>query len=332
MTERGFFSGQRVLVAGGTGLIGTPLVQQLVDQGAYVRIASLDHPNCAHPQAEFRQVDLTWLDHCLNVCADMDYVFNLLCIKGSPAMVQAKPASMLVPMLLFNTNLLEAARRQKVRGYLFTSSVAVYPPAEIFHEDDAWQGLPSPKDLAGGWAKLTGELQARTYAQEYGWKEICVVRPGNVYGPYDNFSPDTALVVPGLIQRALAAERELVIWGDGTAQRDFAYSADIATGMLQVMANNPGPERPINLASGQTTTIRTLAETILVCLGKDLKLVWDKTQPGGDRKRIPDISRARQLGFVPRTTLVEGITTTIGWYLANRAQAGERYNIFASQS
>jgi GDP-L-fucose synthase len=201
-----FFSGKTVLVTGGTGLIGRPLVELLIAAGAHVRIASLDNPARAPQGTDFRRVDLREFGECLRVAEDCQIVFQLAGVKGSPAMTARRPASFFVPTVTFNTNMMEAARRQGVERYLFTSSIGVYAPAEVFHEDDVWKTFPSPNDRFAGWAKRMGELQAEAYRIEYGWDKISIVRPANVYGPYDNFDPANAMVIPSLIHRAVSGE------------------------------------------------------------------------------------------------------------------------------
>lgn len=213
------FKGKQVLVAGGTGLIGIPLVKMLVDQGARVRIVSLDDSVRAHPAAEFLRLDLRSPENCRQACAGMQYVFNLLCVKGSPAATTTRPASVFVPMLLFNTNLMDAAYQCGAEGYLFASSIAVYAPAEIFFEDDVWKTFPSPNDRFAGWAKRMGELQADAFKTEYNWNNTIIVRAANVYGPYDNFDSVNAMVVPSLIKRAVTRDNPMVVWGDGSAER-----------------------------------------------------------------------------------------------------------------
>ena len=181
------YKGKRILVTGGTGLIGVPLVKMLVEEGAEVRVASLDDPSRAHPDAEFMHINLMNFDNCLKACNGMDYVLQLAGVKGSPAMTSKKPASFFVPTITFNTNMMETARQCGVKRYLFTSSIGVYSPAEVFYEDDVWKTFPSEKDRFAGWAKRIGELQAEAYVTEYGWDNIAIVRPANVYGPYDIF-------------------------------------------------------------------------------------------------------------------------------------------------
>lgn len=327
-----FYKGKKVLVTGGTGLIGLPLVKMLIISGAEVTIVSLDPSRRAPHGARFVRADLRELQSCMKVCKGKDIVFHLAGIKGSPVMANQRPASFFVPIIMLNTNILEAARRCGVSRFLYTSTIGVYAPAQVFHEDDVWKTFPSPNDRFAGWAKRMGELQAEAYKTEYGWDTISIVRPANVYGPYDNFGPQTAMVIPSLIRRAMDGENPLVVWGDGTPIRDFIYSEDVARGMM--LAVEKGINVPINLGSGVGVTIKEIAEIIAVSVpGSHIKIVWDTTKPKGDAKRLMDMSRAKKLlGFSPKVTLKKGIKETIGWYKENRQSADKRYNVFHETS
>lgn len=324
-----FFSQRRVLVTGGTGLIGRPLVEMLIAAGARVQVASLDEPSRAPNGADFRRADLREFSQCLAICEDIDFVFHLAGVKGSPAMTARRPASFFVPTITFNTNMMEAARRQGVERYLFTSSIGVYAPAEIFREDDVWKTFPSPNDRFAGWAKRMGELQAEAYRIEYGWDKMSIVRPANVYGPFDNFDPENAMVIPALVHRALSGVNPLVVWGDGSAVRDFIHARDVARGMMLVMEKQYS--QPINLGSGTGVTIREVAE--IVCRNVPrLGLVWDTSKPSGDARRLMDTRRAESIGFRPCIGIADGIAETIAWYRDNGASAGKRYNAFTEQA
>ena len=159
------------MVAGGSGLIGRQLVGLLNERGAKVHVVSLDDDRLAPPECQFLKMDLTEKANCLAACKDIEVVFNLLCAKGSPQMSKMQPASFFVPIIQLSINLMEAARICGVERYLFASSLAVYPPAEIFHEDDVWLGDPSPNDRFAGWAKRMGELQAEAYAIVRGFRK-----------------------------------------------------------------------------------------------------------------------------------------------------------------
>ncbi len=318
-----FFKNKNVLIAGGTGMVGIQLAKLLDEQDANLRIASMDDKSRAHPKADFHKVDLTDYDNCLKVCRDMDYVFNLLCAKGSPDTVKKYPATLMRPMILFNTNLFDAAREAKVGGFLYTSSVGVYYPASIYHEDDTECTPPPPVDFAGR-AKLFSEWYATALRNEHDWN-ITIVRPANIYGPYDNFDSVNAMVVPSLIKRALT-ENPLTVWGDGSPIRDFIHAKDVARGMLFMAEKKPN--KPVNLGSGVGVSIRELVETIAFNIEPAPKVVWDTSKPNGDAQRILDTSRAQRLGFGPIISLRQGIRETIEWYKENKNMTENRYDIF----
>lgn len=322
------FKGKNILVTGGTGLIGRPLVEILIEGGANVRIASLDDPSRAHPRAEYYRVDLMEFSNCLKVCQGMEHVFHLAGIKGSPDIVSKKTATIFVSFLRFNTNMMEAARQSGVERYLFTSTIGVYSPAEVFYEDDVWKTFPSKNDWFGGWAKRMGELQADAYKAEYGWDKIAIVRPANVYGPYDNFDPENAMVIPSLIKRALDGENPLVVWGDGSPVRDFIHAKDVARGML--LAIEKGTGQAINLGTGTGVSIKEIVDIIVRNMKVKPRIVWDTSKPSGDKKRVMDISRATAIGFQPMINIEEGIKDAMGWYRENKDIVNKRFNVFTT--
>ena len=320
----GFYQGKKVLITGGTGMIGQPLSSSLVRLGADVTIASLDDSSRAPEGTKHLRLDLRDFNNCLSVTKGIDIVFHLAGVKGSPKMTMERPASFMVPTLQFSLNMMEASRRQGVERYLFTSSVGVYEPAEVFEEDSVWKSFPSPNDRFAGWAKRICELQAEAYKIEYGWNNISVVRPANVYGPFDNFDPKNAMVIPSLIYRAINEDGPLTVWGDGSPIRDFIFSSDVARGML--LAVEEGINEPINLGSGGGVSIKEIAETISSITCKEV--IWDSTKPMGDAKRIMEMTRAKSYGFECKVSLLDGISQTIDWYQSNSLQGEGRYNAF----
>lgn len=318
------FRGKRVLVTGGSGMIGRSLVKMLLDRGAKITIADLTIPSDLPDGVSFKRADLRYFDQCQKlVLAEADYVFNLVGVKGSPKMCAEQPADFMVPMLQFNTNMMEAARFAKVKWYLYTSSVGVYQPAPLLKEDDVWTTFPSPNDRFAGWAKRIGELQAEAYSIQYDWNKASIVRPANVYGRYDNFDPANAMVIPSLIRKAYENDI-LEVWGDGSPIRDFIHADDVARGMIFVVENKI--TEPINLGSGNGIAIKTIAETISNKFNKPIKWLTDK--PSGDLKRIFDMSRAISYGFTNKISIEDGISDTIEWFLENKKNIDKRYNVF----
>lgn len=319
-----FYKNKKVLVTGGTGLIGRPLVEMLWDVGAIVKVVSIDKPITLPSGCAFIRRDLRNFEFCKEVCQDQDIVFQLAGIKGSPVATKTKPASFFVPTLQFSVNMMEAARLAGVQWYLNTSSVGVYGPAEIFYEDQAWESLPSTHDKFAGWAKRIAEMQAEAYSIEHGWNRVTTVRPANVYGPWDSFADDTAMVIPSLIKRAINGEDPLKCWGDGSPIRDFIHAKDVARGMMLMIEKQV--TQPVNLGSGVGITIKELAETIADIIG--IGMEWDATKPNGDAKRLMDMTRAKSYGFECEMSLSEGIRDTINWYRENINTQDNRYNVF----
>ena len=326
------FKGKQVLVTGGTGMIGIQLVKLLLEQGANVRVASLDHPSRVSKEVDFISGNLMEWEFCKSVVKGMDLVFHLAGIKGSVAIGAPKAASFFVPHLLMNTSVMEAARQAGVERFLYTSSIGVYHPVEVLTEDRAWDGPPHAADRFAAWAKRMGELQAEAYQIQYGWDCIAIVRPANVYGPYDNFDPHTAMVVPALIARVANGENPLIVWGDGSTIRDFIYARDCAEGMLLALEHGANGT-PINLGSGQGTSIKSVVDAVTANFDDPPQVDWDVAKPSGQAIRLMDVARARDMiGFTAKTSIEQGVRETVEWYLAHNGSAGERYNVFQQEN
>lgn len=315
-----FYKGKKVLVAGGTGMIGTRMVNTLLNYGCEITIASLEPKEYADKlfgkKVAFIQTDLTDFGNCLKVTKKQDLVFNLVGIKGSVGIGQTKAASFLVPMLRFQTNLLDASFKNDVQGFLFVSSICAYPQSDKPKtENTVWDGQPKQNDRIPGLAKRIGEVQAESYLLEYNWQAPKIVRPSNVYGPHDDFNPQTAQVIPALIARMTNEKNPVTIWGDGSAIRDFIYVEDVVEGMLMAQELAP-PCVPINLGSGKGVTIKQIAQTIANIVPSKPKLKWDTSKPTGDPVRTLSVKRAEKLlGFKTKTPLDEGVKKTVEWYL-----------------
>jgi GDP-L-fucose synthase len=235
------YKDKKCLVTGGTGLIGRQVVDLLVDEGASVKVISLDDLKL-NPTALYSKVNL--IEPIVSVIATTgkDYVFHLAGIKASPDITNKRPATMSIPPLQINTNVLEACRINKVPKVLFTSSIGAYANSVILTEDNAYSGEPMDKEP--GQVKRMAEVQIQSYEKEFGLKWV-ITRITNSYGIGDNFNPDNGMFVPSLMAKILRGDNPVVIYGDGTNVRDFAYSKDIARGILQMMINSKDTQ-PIN--------------------------------------------------------------------------------------
>ena len=322
MSELEYFSDKYCLVTGGTGLIGRAVVDKLVEVGARVKSVSLDRL-ILNPSAEHVFGDLTDFQFCREQTRGVDCVFHLAGIKGSIEVTRSKPASFLVPLLMFNTNVLEAARVNGVKKLVYTSSIGAYSSAEIFVETENRDG--PPMDMYPGWAKRMAELQVQAYREQYGL-EWAVVRPCNVYGPGDNFDPNNAMVIPTLMNRISRGEKPVTVWGDGSAIRDFAFSDDVAVGTMQALIYGTRGDF-VNLGSGVGYSIRELLETLKEFI--DFEYIFDPSKPAGFPRRVMDIRRAKEwINYSPSIGLREGLERTWAWYKSHQHEYLQKQNYF----
>jgi GDP-L-fucose synthase len=319
--------GKTVIVTGGTGMIGREVVRLLCDAGARLRSVSLDKIDTLDPRAEQVFGDLTDLGLCQELTKHVDWVFHVAGIKGSIEVTKRMPASFFVPLLMMNTNMLEAARRNGCERLVYTSSIGAYSSAEVFVEDQHDPAEP-PMDMFPGWAKRMAEMQVEAYRIQYGLENFAVVRPCNVYGPGDNFDPKNAMVVPSLLYRIASGENPVRIWGDGSAVRDFAYSTDVAEGVIQALFYGTRGSF-VNLGSGIGVTIRELVEAMASFI--DFRYEFDASKPAGFPRRVMNIDRAREwIGYHPATSLRAGLQQTWDWFQQNRDEFLRRQNYFAA--
>lgn len=317
------FKGKQCLVTGGTGLIGRQVVALLVDAGALVTLVSLDNFK-VNDKAEHIHGDLTSFEFCKEITRGKDCVFHIAGVKGSIEVTKSKPASFFVPLLMMNTNMLEACRVNEVGKVVYTSSIGAYASAEVFRETENFEG--EPMDMYPGWAKRMAEMQIQTYRIQYNLNNFAVVRPCNVYGPGDNFDPENAMVIPSLMQRIFRGENPVVVWGDGSAVRDFAYSRDVAEGVILALYYGTGSGF-VNLGSGRGYTVKELVET----LHRFIKFSYefDTSKSSGFPRRVMDISLAKKLiHYNPATSLEDGLRQTWDWFTKNQDEYLKRLNYF----
>ncbi len=311
-----------MLVTGGTGLIGSHLVELLLERGAHVRtVVHSRDPPITLEDVELVRGDLTKWEACKAAVAGVQYVFHLAAFVGGVGRNVAHPAGMFTPNILMNTQILEAARLEGVERYLYTSSACIYPGnLEYFVEEKGWDAPPAQSNASYGWVKRMGEFQAQAYSEEYGMK-IAIVRPTNAYGPRDNFDLKTSHVIPALIRKAIERHDPFTIWGTGESTRDLIHAKDIAQGMLLALEKYTVAD-PINLATGRSIKIKDLARMILKLTGyEDANVVFDENNPTGQLIRRVSTAKAKEkLGFIAQISLEEGLDETINWYRTNRGK------------
>jgi GDP-L-fucose synthase len=297
------------LIIGGRGMVGRQLTKLCSEKYDEVCVLDIDYktPKDLPQGVKYHQADLTFKSNA-NIIAEFDHVYHLAGKKGSPDTAKNSPAKYL-PMLQFDTNVIEAVGYYQPDWFLYTSSIGVYSPMEIYEEDKVWHTVPSENDKVPGYIKRMGELSCYSIRATYGYENISIVRPANIYGPYDNFG-ENSMVIPSLIKKGVEDD-EINVWGDGTPIRDFIHSEDVARGMLHMVENKV--TEPVNLGSGKEVTISDIATIVSEYFKKPR--IYDKSKPNGDMKRLMSMKRAEKYGFKPKVSLKKGIEQTIEWYL-----------------
>ena len=285
------------LVIGASGMVGTALMKVLGRSKTYFKIKGVDI-----------ETDMT-IKSNTEIIKDYDHIYHLAGKKGSPQTAKERPADYL-PMLQFDANIIEAVGKYKPEWFLYTSSIGVYPPMEVYEEDKVWHEVPSENDKIPGYIKRMGELGCYAIRATYGYENISIVRPANIYGPNDNFGKNS-MVIPSLIKKG--HEDDVInVWGDGSPTRDFIYCEDVARGMLHMVENKVNDT--VNLGSGEGVKISDIANTIGNFFGKEVK--YDTTKPNGDMKRLMSMRRTQGYGFNPSVKLKDGIKKTIKNFLS----------------
>ena len=301
----------KILITGASGMVGKHLVDMCLQKGYFVKGTDIRYDDRYGTYSEnfhFELGNLNNYQRCLELEDDVDVVFQVAGVKGSPKRAAEQPNDYFTPMLQMNTNMAEAARIAGVEWYVYTSTIGVYQPAEVFKEDDVWKTFPSENDKYAGWVKRLGELQLDCFETHYGLKNYSIVRPANIYGEYDNFGEEST-VIASLVKKG-CNDKLLSVWGDGTPIRDFIHAEDVARGILMSYENKI--TEPINLGSGDGVRIRDIASIVATHYGKEIE--YDLTKPNGDKKRLMDMTRANSYGFHPQVDLETGIKRVIKYY------------------
>ena len=254
------FENKRVLVTGGTGLVGRELVELLVGRGAKVTSVSLDDNNLDPAWgATYIKKDLRSRSNCYEVCKGMDYVFHIAGIKGSPVLMKTFEYQIFRDFIMMNTNMIDAMYgTTSLKWGLYTSTIGTYGPARTFKEDDLWTQNPSPNDWFAGWSKRMGEVQVDAYGEQYGERKVSIIKPANIYGKFDNFDLRTSTLIPSLTRKVHEATESVEIRGDGSAGRDIIHARDVALAAIFAVENQI--DKPLNVGNGKTFTIKEVIQ------------------------------------------------------------------------
>jgi GDP-L-fucose synthase len=311
----GFWSDRRALVTGGTGFLGSYVVEKLKDRGAADIFA---------PTRE--EYDLRLGEAVQQVYSDVrpDIVIHLAAIVGGIGANRDRPGEFFYDNLMMGVQLMEVARQRGVEKFVGIGTVCAYPKLTPvpFSEDDLWNGYPEETNAPYGLAKKMLLVQGQAYRQQYGFRSIFLL-PVNLYGPRDHFDPRISHVIPALIKKCVdareASAAEIVVWGDGSPTREFLYVEDAAEGILLAAERYDKPD-PVNLGSAFEISIKDLVSLIAEVTGFRGRIRWDTSQPNGQPRRKLDIGRAeREFGFRARIDFREGLRRTVAWYEAQHS-------------
>jgi len=305
-----FWKNRSVCVTGGAGFLGKFVVQRLKQSGC---------PNIFVPQIE--NYDLTRLEDIQRMYdkAKPDIVIHLAAKVGGIGANRAHPGEFFYENLMMGVQLLHEGMLRKIEKFVALGTICAYPKFTPvpFKEENLWNGYPEETNAPYGLAKKMLLVQSQAYRQEYGFNSIFLL-PVNLYGPGDNFNPESSHVIPAIIKKCVDAirqgEREIVLWGDGSPTREFLYVEDAAEGIV-LATERYNESEPVNLGAGFEISIKELAGKIVQLTGFKGKIVWDTTKPNGQPRRMLDTSRAfEKFGFRAKTNFEEGLKRTIEWY------------------
>jgi GDP-L-fucose synthase len=306
-----FWKAQRVVVTGGAGFLGSYLVEGLKARGPEETFVprSRDYDLVDHQQVKrlYRDVRPT-------------LVIHLAAVVGGIGANQRSPGEFFYKNLMMGAQVMEEGRQFGLQKFVAVGTVCSYPKHTPvpFREADFWNGYPEETNAPYGLAKKMLVVQSEAYRAQYGFNAINLLL-ANLYGPRDNFDPETSHVIPALIRKCVDAERagvgRIVVWGSGSATREFLYAEDAAEAIL-LAAERYDRSDPINIGSGSEISIRDLVGLITGATKYDGAVVWDPTKPDGQPRRALDTSRAlAEFGFKARTPLAVGLERTARWYL-----------------
>jgi GDP-L-fucose synthase len=306
-----FWDNTKILLTGGAGFLGSHIAGQLQQRG--VRNDQLYIPRS-------RDLDLRTWENCVTAVKGRDIVIHVAGKVGGIGYNQKYPGELFYDNAIMGIQLIEAARQEGVKKCVILGTVCAYPKFTPvpFHEHDLWNGYPEETNAPYGLAKKMLLVQAQAYREQYGFNAIYLL-PVNLYGPRDNFNPESSHVIPALIKKFIEAVREkepvVDVWGTGSASREFLYVEDAARAIVLATERYNKPD-PVNLGAGFEISIKDLVTSIQKHTGFTGTIHWDTSKPDGQPRRCLVTSRAKEeFGFVANMPFDEGLKKTVAWYI-----------------
>ncbi len=302
--DESFWNKKKICITGGAGFLGHHLVENIKRRGATdIFIPTIEKYDLVQQKDILRMLD----------DSRPDVIIHLAAHVGGIGANREHPAEFFYDNLMMGVQLMHEAWKKGVEKFVAIGTVCAYPKFTPvpFREDDIWNGYPEETNAPYGLAKKMLLVQAQSYRQQYGYNALFLI-PVNLYGPRDNFRPESSHVIPALIKKCVEAKetgaKEVVIWGDGSPTREFIYVEDAAEGIAAATEKYNGSD-PVNIGSGNEISIKDLANLIARLTGFEGKLVFDTSKPNGQPRRGLDVSRAEKLfGFRAKMSFEEGLT------------------------
>ena len=305
----GSWADQRVVVTGGAGFLGSNVVTQLKENGCEQMFVPRRNTHDLRDLNAIREMYREWRP---------TLVIHLAAVVGGIGANRERPGEFFYDNLMMGVQLLHEAHAAGVEKFVAIGTVCAYPKITPvpFREDNLWDGYPEETNAPYGLAKKMLLVQSQAYREQYRYNSIFL--PVNLYGPNDDFDPESSHVIPALIKKCVDAvdrgDDRLVVWGDGTPTREFIYVTDAARAIVLAAQLYDKPE-PVNIGSGFEISINDLVERIASYTGFRGRIDWDTSKPNGQMRRKLDCTRAEQeFGFVAETDFDEGLKATVEWY------------------
>lgn len=308
--ESHFWQGKRVCITGGAGFLGSFVTSRLRERGAgEIFIPTIEKYDLVQPDSIRQMLD----------DSKPDIIIHLAAQVGGIGANREHPAEFFYNNLMMGVQLMHEAWLRGVEKFVALGTICAYPKFTPvpFKEEDLWNGYPEETNAPYGLAKKMLLVQSQSYRQQYGFNSIFLM-PVNLYGPRDNFNPESSHVIPALIKKCIEAVQSgsdtIEVWGDGSPTREFLYVEDAAEGIL-LAAEKYNDSEPVNLGSSMEISIKDLVELIAKLTGFNGRIVWDTSKPNGQPRRRLNVERAeREFGFKAKIDFEEGLRRTIEWY------------------